>query len=136
MTSKIMYSFHDVYGGRIWLSGSYLRSVRAEQDDEICACVRARDSLYLYRCLVLVYPRSLSRFALLVLAVSLSAHCTCSCDPTHSSSLTQLQAMEHSIFNDVVLSHSTVQSLIMHTAGTAKSLCIMRFMQNQVSHVM
>ena len=51
------------------LDHTYLRSVGAEQHDEICGyTIRSMDPLYPPRCLVLVYVRSLSLFALLVLA--------------------------------------------------------------------
>ena len=64
------------YGGRVWSSGPYPRSVCTEQGDEICEyIIRSKDTLYPSRCLVLVYPGSLSRFVLLVLA-------GCNCYPS------------------------------------------------------
>jgi hypothetical protein len=66
-TNKITLTFYKHMvdeSGRL----DHTRSVRAEQDDEIRAyTVRSTDRLYPSWCLVLVYGRSLSRFASLVL---------------------------------------------------------------------
>jgi hypothetical protein len=71
-TNKITSTFYQHMVEGVWSSGSYPGGVRAEQNDEICGySTQSADSLYPSRCLVLVYPRSISRFGLLVLLLNI-----------------------------------------------------------------